>query len=91
MVMDLRLRTDAIITASDASEQGCGACKSTYLNKSGQKVLMSLKAHEELVNNAIGLIELYSGISGGRQALCLVGINPGVHVMSDVNQGVARA
>ena len=54
-------------------------------------MLRSLKAHEEPVNDAIGLIELYSGISGGRQALCLVGINPGVHVMSDVNQGAARA
>ena len=91
MIMDLRLRTDPVVTASDASEEGCGVCRSVYLQPVGIKALRSLKEHEAPLNGNIGLVEIFAGISGARQALCLAGINPGVHVLIDTNHGSVRA
>jgi len=91
MIMDLRLRTDPVVTASDASEEGCGVCRSVFLQPIGIKALRSLKEHEKPLDVKIGLVEIFAGISGARQALSLVGINPGVHVLSDTNHGSVRA
>ena len=71
MVMDLRLRTDPVVTASDASEDGCGVCKTVHLKADGVKVLRSMGNLKSAVNEDIGLIELYAGLGGARQALWL--------------------
>jgi len=91
MTMDLRLRTDPVVTASDASELGCGACRSRHLTPEGLKCLRSLKALEVPAHEEIGLVEIYAGIAGGRQALSLIGIHPGVHVMIETSHGSSRA
>jgi len=91
LTMDLRLRTDPVVTASDASEHGCGASRSRHLTPVGVKCLRSLKAMEIPANEEIGLVEVYAGIAGARQALALVGVNPGVHVMIEMSHGSSRA
>jgi len=90
-VMDLRLRTDPIVTASDASEQGCGACRTKHLKVPGVKVLRSLKGLEAPVNEKLGLVEIYSGLAGARQACNLTACQPAVHVMIETNRNSERA
>ena len=41
MVTDLRMRVDPVITVSDASEEGCGVCRSIHITKAGRKMLSS--------------------------------------------------
>ena len=50
-----------------------------------------MKNLETLVNEDLGIVELYSGLAGMRQALNLTNVQPGVHVMSDVNNSTGRA
>ena len=39
LVLDYRLETDPLVTASDASKTGCGACRSTRLTPGGKTFL----------------------------------------------------
>ena len=91
LIMDLRMGVNSTLTCSDASEDGCGVTRSTYLTQEGRKALKKTESHRpNNLGQDVGVIELFGGIGGLRQALALVGVSPSLHVVAETDQKASR-
>ena len=92
MVTDLRTQPDLLVTASDASEHGGGACAAAGLTREGVDYVQRLP-RELPARPARGLVllELFGGISAGRRALDLLGIVPIRHISAEMSPSARRA
>ena len=86
MVMNYRKQTDSMVTGSDASEEGCGACWSKHVAPVGKKLCKFVTdIPVEVHGEDILLFVVFGGIVGLRQCLNLNGLHPGVHVISETH------
>jgi len=92
LVLDYSKRTDSMVTVSDASEEGCGVCKSTEVTAAGKGFTryVTMKDDDELGSDLM-VFEIFGGLGGLRQCMALQGITPGVHVTSETHSPAARA
>ena len=78
--MDLRMKVNGQVFATDASEEGGGACASTQLSPWGTARLHSMSHELDGVEGGATekclLIEVFAGIGGMKQALNLLGYEP---------------
>ena len=78
---------DDVVTCSDASESGAGACASVKLSPLGLERLAEAEALRSVPPaDSLLLVDLFAGISASRRALQLLGVSPGSHVSSEVNE-----
>jgi hypothetical protein len=91
MRLDLRTPMDTVVTASDASETGAGVCSASTLTKQGEQGLADAeKARSAPVADELCLFENCGGISGGRRALEILGIKPGLHITTEIDEPAIR-
>ena len=91
LYMDLRAPTVSLVTCSDASEEGGGVCFSSRITSRGTaRVGLAQRATKGGRTPTLGLLELFSGISGARRALELLGITPAVHVHAETDPAAQR-
>ena len=92
LLTDYWLRTDAVCTASDACEDGCGVARSIRGTKLGGQALQKIEANSALQGGGgIGLVEIFSSLAGVRQALALNGVRPEVFILIEADPKVVRA
>ena len=71
---NLRAPLDPMVTVSDASETGGGACASTGLTPEGRQAFISEISRDPAAGrDEVELISLFDGIGGARQAFNLLG------------------
>ena len=91
LYMDLRTATDPLVTCSDASEEGGGVCYARRITMQGfARVGLAKRATRGGRTSKLGLLELFSGISGGRRALELLGITPAIHLHAEIDPAARR-
>jgi len=92
LVVDYTKRTDSMVTASDASEDGCGVCKSTEVTAAGKGFTryVTLKDVDEPGGDLM-VFGIFGGLGGLRQCMALNGLTPSVHVTSETHSPAARA
>ena len=78
--LDLKAKANGNVFATDASEEGGGACMSTALTTWGLSRLQSMSHEDEGIEGtrterAI-VVECFAGIGGAKQALDLLGFEP---------------
>ena len=92
LLTDYRLSTDAVCTASSASEEGCGVTRSMHGTKLGAQALQDIETNSHLQDGGgIGLVEVFSSLAGIRQALALNSVQPSVFILIEANPKVVRA
>jgi len=92
LVMDYRKRTDSVVTASDASEEGCGVCRSKHVTSQGVKFYKQIGDMPDFASGEdIMLVEVFGGIGGLRQCLSLNGLQPSVSVICENHAPASRA
>ena len=83
--MDLRAKTDHLITCSDASDEGAGGCRALSLTPPGVAFLQApLQQSIPLAINKIMLVECFGGIAGARRAFEVLGVPVACHVHIDL-------
>ena len=89
--MDWRRETSALVTCSDASEEGGGVCYSTGITTAGYgKLGITSRTLQGGRLSELCLFESFSGISAGRRALEVLGATPGLHVHCEVDEACCR-
>ncbi|CAK0836863.1 unnamed protein product, partial [Prorocentrum cordatum] len=86
---DLRAPVDSMITASDASERGGGACWTRCLRPGFRDSALPVPAQGRGANRGEG-IELFGGIGGGRMALERLGIEVSLRASAEVFEPAKR-
>jgi len=91
LVIDFRLAASPLVTCSDASESGGGVCYSTRLSQLG-KARLGTAARGVGPGRVVPvlLVESFSGISGGRRALEILGITPAKHIHFETDEAANR-
>ena len=85
--MDLRRRPAEIVLCSDASEYGGGVCVSKCLSDDGVALLSRFALQSQSgPRSAWGLIEFFGGISGGRRACDMAGLELGAHAVCEIKE-----
>ena len=75
--MSFRQPLSTLVTASDASEEGGGVCRSAGLTANVDAfVRQALRANQGIALGQCGLVETLSGIGGARRALEVLGNKP---------------
>ena len=94
---NLRAAPDLLVTASDASESGGGACAAAGLTTKGVDFALGLSAEMNpgmprnlTAKGGIVLISLFGGIEAGRRALDLLGVQPLRHVSAELDSASVR-
>ena len=88
--IDLRLPADPLVTASDASDKGCGICRSGQITPEGRLALAEFERPLQPHAVRIGLVDLFAGIGGLRRSLELLGLAPDVSVISETSDTALR-
>jgi len=92
MVLDYTKRTDSTVTASDASELGCGVCRSVVVTSAGKRFTRYVTMQPDAKPGGdLMLFEVFSGLGGLRQCLDLNGLEPSVYVTSETHSPAVRA
>jgi len=92
LVTDLRLRVDPVVTVSDANEDGCDVCRTDTLTIAGQRMVKSLShVVDRSQGEDWGVLNLFGGIGGLRQAFSLNGLHPSVSVNAETDPKASRA
>ena len=82
---NLRAALDPMVTVSDASETGGGACASISLTQEGiQAFTREINRIPAAGRDEVGLISLFDGIGGARQAFNLLGLEVAAFASSEV-------
>jgi hypothetical protein len=88
---DLRLKTDEVVSATDASSTGGGISRSTGLTNAGKAALSSrMNVAFQKRSKELGLWSWFDGISGFRQAWGILGLPVGCHIASEVERTAIR-
>ena len=78
--MDMRMKIDPHVYATDASMEGAGACASVELTAKGRAKLHQLCIDPDSLEGGVGdsllVIEAFGGMGGLSQALQLLGVTP---------------
>ena len=91
LVMDLRGEVSSVVTCSDACESGCGVMRSKTLTEYGRKQLLrDVDTSSWEGDGEIGLISLFDGIAGARQALDFLGVGVGLFAASEIDKAAMR-
>lgn len=90
LVFDLRARVSPLVTASDASEDGLGLCRTSALTAAGLEALAERRPGAVTPADELGLLELFSGIGGLRRALEMLGVRPGVYAAVEKDEACQR-
>ena len=89
--IDLSKDCSEIVSASDASETGGGVTVSTGLSHRGRGKLGEYEQMNQSVQaDHLLLVEHCCGIGAGRRALELLGLRPGGHVCTEVDEAAIR-
>jgi hypothetical protein len=84
--LDLRVRTAATVTVSDACESGGGLCASQRLTSLGLRTLGRLASAEVGASvDELCLLALCDGIGGGRESLNRLGAVPALYLSSEID------
>ena len=84
MQTDLKAKISPLVTVSDASDGGCGACFSTALEGAGVAAMRDLEQDvTDCRGEELGLVELFGGIGGTRRALEFLGCEPAVYLSAE--------
>ena len=80
MCFNLRLPCSSLVTVSDASEEGHGACAAHPLTPAGMAAtLCDIKASQGIGRDLIGLITIFDGLGSSRRASELLGCEIACH------------
>lgn len=91
LVMDLRGDVSSVVICSDACESGCGVMRSKTLTEYGRKQLLrDVDTSSWEGDGEIGLISLFDGIAGARQALHYLGVGVGLFAASKIDKAAMR-
>ena len=89
--IDLAKEACPIVAASDASEEGGGVRGSRGLTRRGRVRLAEASVQVSAkVADTLPLVEHCSGIGAGRRALELLGLRPGGHVATEVDEAAIK-
>jgi hypothetical protein len=80
----------AVITCSDASLEGGGVCSASALSNKGSLALAQLRSQPLM--NGLGkmvLVEVFSGIGGGRRAFDLAALHVACYIALDTSRSAA--
>jgi hypothetical protein len=89
--LDLRVRTSATVTVSDACETGGGLCASQRLTSHGLKTLGRLASAEIGASvDELCLLALCDGIGGSRESLNRLGAAPALYLSSEIDPRCQR-
>ena len=77
MYCDLRAHPGGLVTASDASEEGAGACASSRLSARGEELARQVgRAPVNAAEEEAIIVSVFDGIAGARVAWNLLGLPP---------------
>ena len=89
--IDLRLEVSPLVTCSDASEQGCGVCRSGGITELGRRELPELTRTLSAGGaRSFILVGLFDGIGGLRRAVELLGLEPEAYFSSEPDEQCQR-
>jgi hypothetical protein len=90
MVTKLGSPCSAVITCSDASLEGGGVCSASALSNKGSLALAQLRSQPFMNGlDKIVLVEVFSGIGGGRRAFDLAALHVACYVALDTSRSAA--
>ena len=91
LLYDLRAPLQELVTASDASETGGGACATTGLTREGLRVLDGLRVSGDAAGrDEVGLFAAFDGIGGARHAFELLNIELALYATSEIDEAANR-
>jgi len=91
MVIDLRSRPSGIVTVSDASEEGGGACRANSFTQQGRlEVLCDLGREPGRGRDKIIVLSLCDGIGGAMRAFELLGVEVALFAAAETDKRACR-
>ena len=91
MRTNLRCRPDMLVTASDASESGGGACAAAGLTNFGVQTALTLSQPvSPSPARGVVLVSLFGGIEAGMRAFNLLGVRVMLHISAEIDPQASR-